>query len=97
MKRQRRSKLSGNGTSGTRARRSTAEFRRGIGVRREPMAVDPKDREAYERGQEDSKADIISRFIQDQASFLLDSESEREAYNKGRRGEQLDGDKADGS
>lgn len=59
------------------------------------MPVDPKDREAYERGQEDSKLDIVSRFIQDQASYWGDSESEKEAYQKGRRGEQLDEDKKD--
>ena len=59
------------------------------------MAVDPKDREAYERDQDAKEDDFIGRFVKDQGSYLMDSESEREAFNKGLRGEQLDGDKDD--
>ena len=59
------------------------------------MAVDPKDREAYERGLEVNKEGFVSRFIRDQGSYWSDSESEKEAYNKARREEQLDEDKKD--
>lgn len=61
------------------------------------MPVDPKDRERYEHGIEVNKSDLFSKFLNDMLSTALDSESEKEAYNKARRGEQLDEDKDDSS
>lgn len=57
------------------------------------MSVDPKDREAYERGRETNELNIIERTVRDVASRFIDSDSERSAYEKGRDREQFDGDK----
>ena len=57
--------------------------------------MDDKDREAYERGLEVNEQNIVSRFISDRASYLGNSESEKAAYDKARKGEQLDDDKKD--
>lgn len=60
------------------------------------MAVDENDRQEYERGREVTENDnFIDRFVKDQHSYLLGSESEHAAYTKGRNGEQFDGDKND--
>jgi hypothetical protein len=60
------------------------------------MAVDPKDREAYEDGVADSKKGELESWLdlpRDFVGKLTRSESEEAAYNKGLAGEQLDEDK----
>ncbi len=54
--------------------------------------VSEKDREAYEKGKKDAEHPIMSSF--DVARAWRYSSSEEEAYSKGLRGEQLDGDKS---
>jgi hypothetical protein len=59
------------------------------------MAVSPEDREAYEKGIEDSKRSWDEALFDVTETFrdMARSESERAAYQKGRDGEQLDDDK----
>lgn len=60
------------------------------------MSVSRKDREAYEKGVEDSKKDGLTQFLSVEdwiTENVFYSSSERAAYEKGLRGEQLDEDK----
>ena len=59
------------------------------------MAVDPKDREAYEEGVEDSNKGFFDQLfaVEDTFKDMARSGSERTAYEKGLKGEQLDEDK----
>ena len=68
------------------------------------MAIDPKDRAAYEEGLADGNRGIIETIVQETAEIVVAivapvprgrTESEQAAYEKGRIGEQLDEDKAD--
>jgi len=58
--------------------------------------VDEKDREAYEAGQDHAEKSSVEQVITEIFNNPVpDSESEAEAFGKGYRGEQLDGDKKD--
>jgi len=64
------------------------------------MAVDTKDRAAYEEGVERSKMGAIEHFILKGVDMIPGpsrSESEQAAFEKGDRGEQLDEDKKEES
>lgn len=65
------------------------------------MPVDPKDRAAYEEGREDADRGIIETIVKNTVEVLTAiaapvpherTESEQTAYEKGKRGEQLDED-----
>jgi hypothetical protein len=61
------------------------------------MSISDKDREAFKEGEKDAKLDAVSEFLRGAVEMLGPapprSESEQAAYNKGKSGEQLDGDK----
>jgi hypothetical protein len=56
--------------------------------------VSREEREAYERGQDDREAqDNPIGYLLTPPEWEGDTEAEREAFDKGLSGEQLDGDK----
>jgi len=59
------------------------------------VSVNSDDREAYEKGVEDSNKSDLDSFFDIGATFedMNRSESERAAYEKGLKGKQLDEDK----
>lgn len=67
------------------------------------MPISDGDREAYEKGQTDRNKGYIEVVIESCAEIISAgtgnerSESEQAAYDKGRSGEQLDGDKDSGN
>jgi hypothetical protein len=66
-----------------------------IQSRRLLVSVNSDDREAYEKGVEDSNKSDLDSFFDIGATFedMNRSESERAAYEKGLKGKQLDEDK----
>jgi hypothetical protein len=61
------------------------------------MAIDPKDREAYEQGRElyEDRDNLIGSIIRPISACIPEtrfSESEQAAYDKGISGQQLDED-----
>lgn len=55
------------------------------------MSVSKKDREDYEEGLKDRDKGVLENAFND----ITVSHPDRSAYYKGRKGEQLDGDKKD--